>query len=229
MTIAFASSGTNGDGTGPLGGLLTTTVAIAAGRTALMGFVSSGVANPAVSAIARGGAWSQLGVKVNGIIRAEVWGTPVNGSTLATDIGISYTGTGDFVIGSVVVYTGVVSYGLVGSASAATANPSLALTTQDANNWLATLFGTTVGGDPTALTGNLREHWGQASSGGSGKQGDLGWVDNTSVSPASVTTAETQSATTAWAALGIELRTVAAGSVLPAPLLGSLFVGPTRC
>lgn len=103
-------------------------------------------------------------------------------------------------------WIGALGIGVDSSALDTNANPTISLTTQDANNYVVAMFGARGATLPTALTGVLDVVL--ASEGGSPVSGGL--VSNTAASASSVTAAETLAAAT-WTALALELRTVAAG------------------
>jgi hypothetical protein len=98
-------------------------------------------------------------------------------------------------------YSGVQALGVTGTKTASSANPGLTLTTGDANDWTVCATASLGAGVPTAGSGNLRN----AGSTG-GIAGAI--VDNTASSAGSVACADTI-ASGAWAATGIELRSVA--------------------
>jgi hypothetical protein len=107
---------------------------------------------------------------------------------------------------------GVVAIGTNDTASGTSTAPSIALTTQDANNFVVSGF-TFVGNKTwTADTGNLRDNY---DGGGSQGQSASAVVDNTAASATSVTTSATLSGSDSWAAIAIELRS-------------TLGAGPTR-
>jgi hypothetical protein len=112
-------------------------------------------------------------------------------------------------------WIGPLAFGTSASANNTNADPTLSITTQDANNYIASGFGTVGATLPTAKTGTLDNT--QASDGASIIVGAA--VFNTSAGAGSVTTAETRVATT-WAGIGVELRSVAVATKRNMLLLG---------
>jgi hypothetical protein len=100
-------------------------------------------------------------------------------------------------------YSGVVAIGQVTSATGSSANPSVSITLQDANDWVV-MESASIGSDgvPTANTGNLRS---ANLTGSTSSDVAAGACDNTA-SSGSVTCADSITSS-AWAAIGIELRT----------------------
>lgn len=145
-------------------------------------------------------------------LRESVWITAANGGKAgASFIRANLSAASRDAVLVVTEWLGVAAVGIDGSANNTTANPSIALTTQDANNFVVTGFGSIGSTIPTALTGTLDKT--QASDGATPVVGAI--VSNTAASPSSVTTAETLAATT-WAALAVELRSTGGGSVIAA-------------
>lgn len=142
-------------------------------------------------------------------VRIEAWSTTVsgghaNGSFLRANMsGVSEAA------GTMIEFTGAASIGAHVSANNTTADPTISLTTQDVNNYVAAGFAMVGGTLPTSKTGTLQRK--TADSGASPVANAL--VSNTAASASSVTDAITLAAAT-WAAIAIELRTgggVAAG------------------
>ncbi len=98
-------------------------------------------------------------------------------------------------------YSGVAALGITGSTTATSATPGLTMTTGDANDWTVCATASLGAGVPTPGTGNLRNAASTGAIAGA-------VIDNTASSPGSLAcTATTPSG--AWAATGIELRSVA--------------------
>jgi hypothetical protein len=100
-------------------------------------------------------------------------------------------------------YSGVVAIGQVTSATGSSANPSVSITIQDSSDWVV-MESASVGSDgvPTANTGNLRS---ANLTGSTSSDVAAGACDDTA-SSGSVTCTDTITSS-AWAAIGIELRT----------------------
>lgn len=143
--------------------------------------------------------------------RLEQWSTAFNGGKVgASFITVNFSGTTE-AAARVEECSGVLALGTTATANNTTANPSIALTTQDANNYVLAGFGLVGATTPTALTGTLR---GSNASAGTNPV-VASSTDNTAASASSVTNAVTRAAAT-WAAAAIELRSVSAGGAIPA-------------
>lgn len=98
-------------------------------------------------------------------------------------------------------YAGVQALGITGTKTGSSANPGLTLATGDASDWTVCATASLGSASPTAGSGNVRS----ASSTGA-VAGAI--VDNTASAAGSVSCTDTV-ASGAWAAAGIELRSVA--------------------
>ena len=98
-------------------------------------------------------------------------------------------------------YSGVAALGITGVNNASSTAPGLTMTTGDANDFAVCTTASTGSGVPGAGSGNLRSAASTGSIAGA-------TVDNTAASPGSVACTATI-ASGAWAAAGIELRSVA--------------------
>jgi hypothetical protein len=147
--------------------------------------------------------FSQVGSYVTPTgVRVSLWATAANGGIAgASFIRANISAASRDAVLVATEWLGVPSIGINGSANNTTANPSIALTTQDANNFIVSAFGSIGATVPTALTGTLDKT--QASDGATPIVGAI--VSNTAATASSVTTAETLAATT-WGALAVELR-----------------------
>lgn len=199
--VAFATSGQQ-TGTGSS---LSITVTVNQGSTALVAAVLDSVAGSAVTTIAGGGAYRRLDTQQNGQLYVEMWTTEPGMAQAASGAGavvVSYSGTVVDAGAMVVTYVGVGSIGPTSKSTGAGANPSNAQATQEPNNIIVTAFGWLNILGTTAGTGSLR-----ISDGNSAISDAI--VDNTSTTPASVTTSVTHGAGT-WALISVELRTAPA-------------------
>lgn len=144
-------------------------------------------------------------------VRIECWSTGINDS-LGGGSHMEPRWTGQGLTPSACVlaeYSGVLSLGSVVSASGAGANPSISKVTVDNDNFLAAGFASVGATLATALTGNMRRS--KNSGGASPVVATI--VDNTAALASSVSDAVTLGATQ-WAALALELRSVAAVSTI---------------
>ena len=105
---------------------------------------------------------------------------------------------------AVVEYSGALEVGLKNTGSGSSTGPTVAITTEDANNFV--VAGMAIVGTETwaASVGNLR----QSQPGASASTPGGAVTDNTAVSPGAVTNTTTLSSSGAWVAHAVELRTV---------------------
>jgi hypothetical protein len=148
--------------------------------------------------------WMQIGSYQNGTtnIRTSLWRTDVGGgkagaTTITATLGAAERDT----VITALELVGVTGIGVNTQDASTTANPTIAITTQDANNYVIAMLGARGGTLPTTLTGTL--DLAQSSEGTSQVSGGL--VSNTAASASSVTCAETLAAAT-WTVVAIELR-----------------------
>lgn len=101
-------------------------------------------------------------------------------------------------------YSGVAAFGNTNTATGSSTTPSVAVTTQDSNNWVTAgmSFRTSVGTSWSAATGTLRRSY----DGSNSSSAAVASVDNSSAGAGSVTTSATLGGGEAWAAATIELR-----------------------
>jgi hypothetical protein len=149
--------------------------------------------------------------------RLEQWSTAFNGGKVnASFVQVLLSGTSE-ASARVEECSGVLAIGTTATANNTTANPTISLTTQDANNYVIAGFGLVGATVPTSLTGTLR---GTTASAGSNPVVSAS-TDNTAASASSVTNAITRAAAV-WAAAAIELRSVSPSGAV-APLAGEHF------
>jgi len=203
--ITFVNQGSNNLSTSATS--MTVTIPATVAGNDLVAVVSIGIdiaPNTTVSSVtATGATFASRVVLSNGVARVEIW------SARGISAGIT-TVTINFVAATnataaVAEYSGVAALGTTATNSGATANPTVSLTTQDANNFVVGGFSASAAGIAafTALTGTLRAAPVTAAGDVTDVAGAL--TDNTSATPASVTNAVTQAANT-WAAAALELR-----------------------
>jgi hypothetical protein len=218
MAIAFGRAGHNSAGGSPASPLVVT-VTINAGETGVVCFENTG-GTGGVTSITGGGTWTKRtsNAYTSGPrVFTEIWTTDANAAAGTASLSIAYNGAPVVVAAVGAAYTGVGSLGAAATPGGVTeSNPSIALVTQDANNWAIAAFGSNDGTAATAGTGNLRD---QANLVGA-SDGFVALNDNTAASPSSVTNSITHvNADTSKVAF--ELRSVAGGAtLLPFPVLG---------
>lgn len=201
MAIAFSTSASGGSvGNSILG----TAVTIPSGGTVLVSISSSNSNDQPVSLTDTGG-------NSYALVKAQAFGSTglrshlvfVAQNTLsATSFSVTMTKTGLSLM--ILVYTGVLSLGAITNSTGFSASTSLNLTTQDSNNWLASLVESD--GLSTAAAASVGVQRVTQINQGIG-------LDNTVSTPGSLTTTVTWTAGPPnWSGIGVELRTVAAAS-----------------
>lgn len=208
MAIVFSHGGSN---TASASTSVVVTVTVNAGDTVVV--VSSATTLVAVSSVADSGGstYTKRGLTGdNGVVlQTEIWSTEANGAKASTTVTINY-GSAVLVAASVATYTGVDDLGKTATpASGSSSAPSVAITTQDSNNFVVAGMGITTiaAGSNTwsATTGNLRTN--QAAS---TLVPGAAIMDNTAAGVGSVTCTAALSQSTTWNALALELRSVEA-------------------
>jgi hypothetical protein len=153
-----------------------------------------------------GSNWTFVNGVNNGVAcREEVWISAVN-SPAITSVQVNFSAavtSGDAIVGE---YSGVQSIGINNTNTGSTTLMTVALTTQDSNNWVVAGLGENSNAVITAATGNLRDQITDANL----KAQAL--VDNTVASAGSVTCSANLATSHTWAAVAVELRTVATGN-----------------
>lgn len=207
MAIAFGRSAALSDsGTTPIG---PQAITINAGETVVV-HVTFNPTTCAVTGVSDSGGsvYTKRGEFVQASsIKIETWSTAAGGAVASTTVSVAFSGTSTDSGIIPAAYTGVLGIGAYTSNGGTGANPSLAITTQDANNFVAAGYGSLSGGALTAGTGNLRQSDADISI-------QQAFVDNTAASATSVTCSITLSAA-AWAGGALELRSVAAAGKTP--------------
>jgi hypothetical protein len=137
----------------------------------------------------------------------EAWTTQVSSNSV-TSVTVHYSVTLTHAICHIAEYSGVQAIGLNNTNSNASGtNPTVSITTQDANNFVVAGLGENGNNIYTAQNGNLR----QQTSANTRREGT---VDNTAVSASSVTCSVTYSGNAPWVAAAVELRSTS-GAAAP--------------
>lgn len=194
------------------------TVTVNNGETSVVAVFMKPV-TAAVTSITGGGTYTQRATKTQGTVKGELWSTNAGAATAASSVSVAMSGSPTQAGVAVHLSTGVTALGTTGTAGGTAANPSITVSTQDNNNWIAAFFGFNDGGAlPTAGTGNLR---------GTDQDASItdATTDNTRATPGTLVNSVTKGAVTDWAILALELR-----SVLPASatLGGSILTATTE-
>ena len=205
MAIGFVGHGQSTAST-TAGTSKTITYSPVAGNTLIVFGFGVGVAVSNVTDNATGGSsvYSLLAGPQTNTVTSTCWGTAAGGVKAGvTTITITFASSTRNTC-SLVEYSGVKDFGTTVTGTGSSTTPFAALTTQDANNFL--VAGLTRQGTSTwsANTGSLRD----SQTGAGTTTPGQGTVDNTVASPGSVTCRATISSSGAWAAAGIELRSV---------------------
>lgn len=215
MALAFGTTGAQTGTATPLA----VTIAVNNGDTVIV-TVTFNPNTCAVTSITGGGAFTLRTSVNNGAnLRQEMWSTDAGAGVSASSVSVAFSGTAADAGAMVETVTGVLGLGPTATATGSTLNPTIAIVTQDSNNWVVAGFGwgntgaTTLGGDIRATDGNI------SISDAIG--------DHTVAAPGTCTVSAIHGAVT-WVATAIELRTVAGGgSTRPWPATRGLpFQGP---
>jgi len=180
------------------------TVTITSGRMVVVKCFSKVTGQTVSSVVDSGGSsYSKLAGPIDdGTQVVEVWGTPVTGSVASSSVTVTWTaGTGRKGV-AVEEYSGVVAIGNVATNSGTGTNPTISLTTQDANNYVVAGLNGDYAAPITASVGTVR----LTIDAGTNLSAVL--MDNTAASPGSVTCTGTQAVSATWAAAAVELRSV---------------------
>jgi len=143
------------------------------------------------------------------LTRVEIWATNASAAVASTAVTVNVPASSN-VAAAVFSYTGVVALGTTNVTTGSAANPTIAATTVDANNWVVAGFVSNVATAPTAGTGTLR-----TALAFSGQLDSVSLNDNTAAAAGSVTNGVTATATN-WAMAALELRSASS----PAPGTG---------
>jgi hypothetical protein len=214
MAIAFVTAGSNVETVGTASPM-SVTVTITAGHTAFA-VIHFGASGGAVTSITGGGTWTKIcEITNNGIAgyRSELWATGVGAAASAASVSIAWSGAPEAVAAMVSDYSGVLALGnnATNRSGAASANPNVSLTLQDANNYII------AGGeawDTTAFTVSGSNTI-RAQQSGSGASDIIGAaLDNTQAGTGSIT-ATLLHASNEWTMVAVEARSVAPGGNNP--------------
>ncbi len=153
-------------------------------------------------------------------VSVEIWTCIATAGAASNVITVTNSGSGKFTA-ETVSYTSVTAIGNVNSSSSASADPgTLAVTTQDNNNWVVggwvVHLNVTMAAYGAGVTLNRQDIYGIVVS--------SCLEDITNATPAALTLGETGSGTAGWVAAAIELRTSQAAP--PPPPTGPFKTGP---
>ncbi len=202
--IVFSKAASNQKQDG-FGAALTVTVTINAGDTVI---VCATGGNGVSSITDTGGStYTKRGsTATNG---AELWSTSAGGALASTSVTVNFNSVAA-ASASVSTYTGVQALGAIATPTSGTSTaPSISLTTQDDKNVVASGMGNalTAASGWSESVGKLRTSIPSTTT----ARGSA-VMDNTSPTPASVTCTATLSASVAWDATAIELRSTTGGA-----------------
>ncbi len=153
------------------------------------------------------------GINNGTVARMEIWSA--RSAAVSTSVTVNLGASSKFVA-CVGEYSGVAALGAASTATGATTTPTIALTTQDANNFVVAGFAAQGTATFSANVGALR---GSTNTAGGSASTNVGGAlnDNGATTASSVTNTATLSASNSWAAEALELRSTT-GAV---PLGGS--------
>lgn len=220
MAITFLRSAHVGESTAPVPVTpVALSVVLNSGETGVLLFVSTGnAATSIVTSITGGGTWTQVvetdfndpnaGTPYN--THVEIWTTAPGAATATTSVTVAHTAETDSnAVFTVAAYSGVLSIGTSTVGGAKSTNPTISLTTQDANNVMVGVIGQPIDNTTTLASGTQRDFFHYISN--SSRDAIVLFLDATSASPATLTTSVTE-VSGQWAAAALELRSVAAAA-----------------
>ena len=184
-------------------------ISVSAGQTLIV-VAATDVAGSTITTVTDtgGDTFTKFATATNGGSQVTIWG--VLSASSSTSVTCTINNNSGDIACMAATYTGVSSFGINNIATGSTANPSISLTTQDANNFVIAGLSNLTTTASTAGTGTLRRDITFSSRGSI----DADLADNTAASISSVTVSVTHSATT-WSAAAVELRSGAAGGTTP--------------
>lgn len=199
--VAFVREGHNDSSAATT---LTITVTVDAGNDVVIFFTGSGATTTITSVLDNNSvAYTSLDVAGDNITTHKLWAYGLVNAPAATSIIVTYSQAA-VSNGMALVYSGVSSFGNEAeNTNTSSTNPTVSVTTQDNNNFVACGMPDAAGGGThTAQNGTIRlnaYNLNQASS-------QMTGVDNTAASPGSVTCSFTTASAVNFTAIGIELR-----------------------
>ena len=218
MAIAFAREGHNDAGSNTT---LTVTVTVNANDDVVLFFTISG-STAAITSVRDNNSvdYDFVGTAGDNVNVAKVWCYTKLNAPAATSITIIWSPAG---ISNMVaaVYTGVSSFGNTGTnSSTSSTNPTVSVTTQDNDNYVAAMFADLNNVTFTAQNGTIRLNTYMLGQGSRA----VSLLDNTAASPSSVVNSATTASAINYATFAIELR-AAAGAAAEAVGHGLLLSG----
>lgn len=214
MAIAFSHSGS---GTAATSNSVTANVTINAGDTVVVAVAVNDASAVTVSSVADSASnsgYAQKATKATDTHSQCFEWAALSVASSATSITVTLSASVAALAVCVTTYSGVGSNGFGTTAvngSGTGATLSVALTTQDSNNFVVAAIVQRGIATFTAQNGSLRV----TAQNGGGTVVTAGLVDNTSASPASVTDSVTSSlGSNAWSVAAVELRSTGGGAVV---------------
>ena len=207
MAVAYVSEAHNDAGSSTT---LTVTKTINAGEDIVFCFAETGTGTTITSVLDNNSvAYSALGDLAGN--STHTWCYGKIDAPAATSLTVTFS---QAVVknGTVFAFTGVSAFGNTGSAtSASSSNPSMSITTQEADNYIACLFGQGDTAAATAQNGTIRVNNFNLNQGSRFNTS----ITNTAASPGSVTCSYTIGTARSYTAFGVELRNPAAAGGKP--------------
>lgn len=216
MAIGFGRAGHNSSAS-PASPLVVT-VTINAGETAVLCWEDS-TGTGGITSLPAG--WtkrtSNAFAGAAGRVNTELWSTDAGAASGVASVSIAFNGAPAAIAAVVGAYTGVLGIGNVATpVQQSTGSPTIARTTQDANNWVVAAIGSNDGSDGAYVTlgaGVTMRDEGLVSS---VTDAHVGLTDNTSVSAGNVSNGVTYP-NADYSLVALELRSVAAGAATYVP------------
>jgi hypothetical protein len=206
MAITFL--GANVSGISDISGVCTVSVPISNNDTVLVAVRSDPSALLLGPTDSGGTTYNFLGALAVGNLSLDLYASAPAGAVASTSVSCSISPAFTDLVMIVARYSGVSAFGAASSNGGTSANPNITLSTTAANSFMLAGFAGSAAQVDTALTGNLR----QAIFLSGNTNDTVSLVDNTSASPAALTAAVTNVASS-WVAVAVEM--FAAGPAVP--------------
>lgn len=153
----------------------------------------------------------------SGRVNTELWTTDPGAAAGVASVSIAYNGAPAAVAAVVAAYTGVLGIGNVATpVQQSTSSPTIARTTQDANNWVVAAIGSNDGSDGNYVALGAGVTVRDQALVSAVVDAHSGLTDNTAASPGSVSNGVTYP-TADYSLVALELRSVAAGGATYQP------------
>jgi hypothetical protein len=203
MAITFLSAAPSGVA---INGAASIVINVNANDTVIVATQSDSTVTILPPTDAGGTPYNSIGNISLGFVQIALWASAPSGAFATTQVNISVASAVSDIVGVAARYSGVSGFGVSTINAGSTANPTISQSTTATNSFIVSGFANDSGLADSPLTGNLRA----TTTFGGGFNNTVSLVDSTAASPALLTTAVTQVAST-WVVVAVEM--FAAGQV----------------